>query len=114
MCGGHLCIGPCSTTLLCRHASAVKLVEIVAMKGEPLCLIYSDDSAEQLPVCVDIALAVGKLREAADCGMASSNTIASALETATTKQLTHCKNDLCSDINYNLIIFFFDIDINYN
>ena len=54
---------------LCREACGSKLVEIVADKGRQLVLRFSDDTAEQLPVCMDISEAVDKLKASANCGM---------------------------------------------
>lgn len=53
---------------LCRNASAVKLAEIVAVKGKPVTLWFTDHSVYELPVHLDIALAVSKLSKAANCG----------------------------------------------
>ena len=64
-------LAPDHQCLLCRDASAVKLIELVADKNKPLVSRFNDDSAEELPVHMDIAQAVNKLREAADCGTAS-------------------------------------------
>ena len=54
--------------LLCRDASGNKLVEIVADKSRPLVLRFSDNTAEQLPLFIDLDAALAKLRIAADCG----------------------------------------------
>ena len=67
---------PAFQRLLCRGAPAVKLVEISADKGKPVVLRFSDDTTEQLLVCMDLVQAVSKLREAANCGMTHLNTAA--------------------------------------
>ena len=57
-----------STTLYCRKLPGAELVEVVADKGKPVVVRFSDESTEQLGVCMDMAQAVSKLREAAGCG----------------------------------------------
>ena len=57
--------------LLCRDATGTKLVEIVADKSRPLVLRFSNDTAEQLPLFIDLEAALDKLRIAAGCGEAS-------------------------------------------
>ena len=54
--------------VFCRDAAAIKLVEIVADKGRQLVLRFSNDTAQQLPVYVDIDAAVDRLKQAAGCG----------------------------------------------
>ena len=46
----------------------MKLVEIVAVKVKPVSLWFTDHSVHELPVHLDIALAVSKLSKAANCG----------------------------------------------
>lgn len=41
---------------------------MVAIKGEPVVLLFTDDSAEELLVDVHIAQAVNQLSKAASCG----------------------------------------------
>lgn len=53
---------------LCRNASDVKLAKIVAVKGKPVSLWFTDHSVQELPVHLDIALAVSKLSKAAGHG----------------------------------------------
>jgi len=44
------------------------LVEVVGDKGKPVVIRFSDSSAEELPVCIDIPDALAKLVASADCG----------------------------------------------
>ena len=51
-----------------RQLPARMLVEVVRDKGRPMVLRFSDSSAEELPVCIDIPDALAKLVASADCG----------------------------------------------
>ncbi len=44
------------------------LVEVVGDKGRPVVIRFSDNSAEELPFCIDIPDALAKLVASADCG----------------------------------------------
>ena len=44
------------------------LVEVVADKGRPVVIMFSDGSAEELPDCMDITDALAKLTESVDHG----------------------------------------------
>ena len=57
-----------------KHASCHRqlpnrmLVEVVGDKGRPVVIRFSDNSAEELPFCIDIPDALAKLVASADCG----------------------------------------------
>ncbi len=51
-----------------RRLPARMLVEVVGDKGRPMVIRFSDNSAEELPVCIDIPDALAKLVASADCG----------------------------------------------
>lgn len=88
--------------LLHRDAPAVKLVEIVAIKGKPLTLLFTDNTAEELLVDVDIAQAVDKLSKAVSCGEKLRTYNYSPLELHANKRLcAHCDkgNELCQPID---------------
>ena len=46
----------------------MKLAEIVAIKGKPVILLFTDNTAEELLVHADIAQGVDKLSKIASCG----------------------------------------------
>jgi len=59
----------CSKRASChRQLPARMLVEVVGDKGKPVVIRFSDSSAEELPVCIDIPDALAKLVASADCG----------------------------------------------
>ncbi len=51
------------------------LVEVVADKGKPVVIRFSDGSAEELPDCMDITDALAKLTEFVDRGKCQHSTI---------------------------------------
>lgn len=81
--------------LPCRDEPAVKLVEIIAAESKPVLLRFSDDSIQQLPVDLDIAQAVTKLREGAGYGMVSSSYVTTARTfTITSSCVSTCRKPM--------------------
>ena len=55
------------------------LVEVVADKGRPVVIRFSDGTAKQLPDCMDITDAVAKLTESVDHGTCQHSMIVTLL-----------------------------------
>ena len=55
------------------------LVEVVADKGRPVVIRFSDHTARELPDCMDIADALAKLTEFVDHGKGHHSTVVSLL-----------------------------------
>lgn len=51
-----------------RQLPARMLVEVGGRQGRPVVTRFSDSSAEEMPVCMDIPDALAKLVASADCG----------------------------------------------
>ncbi len=55
------------------------LVEVVADKGRPVVIRFSDGSARELPYCMDITDALAKLTESVDHGICQNSMVVTLL-----------------------------------